>query len=361
MGNLSTLLWAVEVVEQRHGEDLLADLGKIDTEHLVFLACPEVASGDAVNGEQQDHGNDERPAETGSRVSKLVAELNPVVVDPTTGNKCGAIEGSNSVVGEESSEDVTNHTANTVSSEDVKSIVVTDKVLETSGEVAGSTTENAESDGGRSSNVTGSRSDGDQTRDGTGAEANSGPLPLEPPVPEHPGQGTDRSSDLGDHHSLDSPKVGTDGGTTVEAEPTEPEEDSSQDAVSDVVRAVSKLLGAVALTFAKEDGDGKSSGTGGDVDGCTTSKVKTAHLVGPAKTNVPCPVGDGAVDDGDEGESKDQDGSKTGTISESTTSDDYRDAGKHHLVDAVEKLRNRSTTARWLHVDTDQTEVVQIL
>lgn len=192
-------------MQQRHREDLLADLSQVDTEHLVVLACPEVASRNAIDGEEQDHGDDEGPAETRSGVGKLVTELDPVLVDPTTGDKRRTIEGSDPVVGEEGGENVSNHTTNTVCSKDIKSIVVAKHVLETSGKVASGTTNDTKCDSSWGTDVTRGRGDSDQPRDSTGAEAHSRPLPLEPPVPEHPSQGTNGSSNLGNHHSLDSP------------------------------------------------------------------------------------------------------------------------------------------------------------
>lgn len=127
------------------------------------------------------------------------------------------------------------------------------------------------------------------------------------------------------------------------------------------MRTVSKLLGTVALALAEEDGNGKSSGTRGNVHGCPASEVQTAHLVRPAKADVPCPVSDGAVDDGDKGKGEDQDGPETSTISEGTACDDNGDASEHHLVDAVKELRNSSSAGGCIDVDAHQSEVVQVL
>lgn len=359
--NLSIALRTVEIVQERQVKNLLTDLSQIDTEQLVVLASPEVATRNTVDSKQEDHGEDERPTHTRERVGKLVTKLNPVMVDPTTTDRGDAVKVGHTRIGKESSKDVADKTTNTVRSKDIKSVIVAKNVLEASGKVACGTTDDTESQGRGGSNVTGSRCDSNQTRNGTGTESHSRPLAFEPPIPEHPSQATDGSRNVGHHHRLNRPQVGTDLGTTVEAEPTEPEEDGAEDDVGDVVRTVSQLFGTVAITSAEEDRDGEGSGTGRDVHGCTSCEIETTHNVGPTETDVPSPVGDGVVDDGSPAEGEDEDGTETGTISEGTTSDDDGDSGKHQLVDAVEKLRDESTAGRRLHVDTDETEVVQVL
>ncbi|KAI3476989.1 hypothetical protein L1887_61419 [Cichorium endivia] len=357
--DFGALLGPVEVVQQREGEDLLSDLGQVDTQRLVLFRRTEVAAGNAVDGEQQDQREHKAPAETRCRVGELVAELDPVVVDPSTGNGRRAVERRHAVVGEEGSKNVANHTADTVCRKDVERIVVAEQVLEARGKVAGGTADDTEGNGSGSAHVTGSGRDGHETRDGAGAEADGGPLALEPPVPEHPGECTDRRGDLGDHHGLHGTQVGAERRAAVEAEPAEPEEDGAEDAVADVVRAVRQLLRAVTLALAQEDRDGERSRAGRDVHGRTTSKVKTTHHVGPAKTDVPGPVGDRVVDDRRPAERKDHHGPQARTVGKRTARDDHRDGGEHHLVDAVQQLRQHRASGRGTNVHAHQTKVVQ--
>lgn len=359
--NLCAVLWANKVVKQRHHHDLFSDLSEIDTQRLVLLARSEVAARDAVDGEQQDERNHKRPTETGSRVGKLITKLNPVLVDPTTRDRSGTVKRRNAVVGKDTSKQVAHNTTNTVSSKDVESIIVTEKVLETSGKVASRTTEHAKGNSCGRSDVTRSWRDSDQTRDGTRAETDSRPLALQPPVPEHPGETTDRGSHLSDHHGLNSTKVGTKSRTTVEAEPAKPQQHGSQDDVGNVVGSVGQLLRAVPLTLAEEDRDGERSGTRRDVNRCTTGEVETTHDVGPTLADVPCPIGDGIVDNSAPAEGENENGTQSSTVGKRTAGNHRGDGGEHHLVDAEEQLWKPGPSCRRPNVDVDQTKVVKVL
>lgn len=73
----------------------LAELGVIETEVLVIDVDTEAETGDEVHEEEDQAGQDERPDETGDGTSKLVAELDVVVLDPATIDDQGTIERSN--------------------------------------------------------------------------------------------------------------------------------------------------------------------------------------------------------------------------------------------------------------------------
>lgn len=68
---------------------------------------------------QDDGGDNERVGKAGNRVSELVSELDVVVVEPASRNLGETVEASNASLGEEASEEVTNDTADTVSSENL--------------------------------------------------------------------------------------------------------------------------------------------------------------------------------------------------------------------------------------------------
>lgn len=61
------------------------------------------------------------------------------------------------------------------------------------------------------------------TDDGPGAEANSGPLPLETPVEDEPGNTSNGSGEVGDDAGRDGSEVGGESGSSVESKPSEPE------------------------------------------------------------------------------------------------------------------------------------------
>jgi hypothetical protein len=70
----------------------LAELAVIKTHLLLLGADAKAKTGDEVHDEQDDAGHDEGVRETRHAVSELVSELDPVVVDPTTGDDGNAIE-----------------------------------------------------------------------------------------------------------------------------------------------------------------------------------------------------------------------------------------------------------------------------
>ena len=98
-------------------------------------------------------------------------------------------------------------------------------------------------------------SDGNQTRDSARAEPNSGPLALQAVIPEHPGDSTDRGSEVGDDTGRGCADVRSQGATTVKSEPTEPEEDGSDNNVCGVVGLVGEFLGSITGPPSEVDGD----------------------------------------------------------------------------------------------------------
>lgn len=78
----------------------LAELAVIETHLLLLRADTQRQARDEVHEEQDHAGQDERVGEPGNAVGDLVAELDPVVVDPAAGNLGGAVEVGNVVPGD---------------------------------------------------------------------------------------------------------------------------------------------------------------------------------------------------------------------------------------------------------------------
>lgn len=220
----------------------------------------------------------------------------------------------------ETSEQVADQTTNGVDSEDIQSIIHAKQELQLGGVVAGNGTDNTEDEGSPGSNETGARSDCDQTGNDTGAEPDSGPLALKTVVKQAPSNTTDRGSEVSHNGSHDSTQVSGQGRTGVEAEPSNPEEDGSNNNMSDIVGTVVKLVGAVATTLAEHQGVSQSSGTGSNVDRSTTSEVEATQLEDPTG-RIPGPASDGIVDDGSPDEHEDDAGQHATTFSNSTDSE----------------------------------------
>jgi hypothetical protein len=64
----------------------LANLGIIDTHDLIFLGSAKAEAGNEVHDEKDNAGSKEGISHSGDRVSKLVSQLDIVLVDPATIN-----------------------------------------------------------------------------------------------------------------------------------------------------------------------------------------------------------------------------------------------------------------------------------
>lgn len=161
--------------------------------------------------------------------------------------------------------------------------------------------------GSPSRNETRTRSDSDQSRNHTGAETNSRPLSLKTIIQHTPSNTTHASGQVGHHSSHNRTHVSSKCRSSIESEPTNPQEDGTDDNVCNVVRTVVELVGSVSATLSEHDGVGESCASGGDVDGGSTCKIETTHFEDPAG-GVPGPAGDGIVDDGGPDEHEDDTG-----------------------------------------------------
>lgn len=276
---------------------------------------------------------------------------------------------------EETGQEGTDHTSHTVRGEDVESLVDVEQELELGGKVGTDGSEETNSDGSWSTNVTRSRGDTNKTGDGTGAETDSGELFLESPVEQHPGDGTDRSGEVGNDTGLNSSEVGRESRSTVEAEPSEPEEHRAEDDVGGVVGLVGESLGTVSSSFTKVDGDSKGGSSRVDVDGCSSGEIETTEDERPT-VRVPGPACDGAVDDGEPDEEEDHDGANLGSLGKATNREDSGDElevvsgepsrfgrtthTEHALVGAEEQSWNSRRTDRWVSEHALEAEVLQV-
>jgi hypothetical protein len=161
----------------------------------------------------------------------------------------------------ETRQEVADNTTNGVLSEHIEAFVNADQELDLGAEVASDRANNAEDDSGPRRNETGTRGDGDETSNDTGTETHGAPLPLKTVIEENPSQATDAGSNVGNNAGHDGAGVGSKSGTTVEAEPANPEEDGSKNDVGDIVGAVRQAADlAVAGTLSEHQGIRESSG-----------------------------------------------------------------------------------------------------
>lgn len=176
----------------------LSHLGIIDTDNLCLFSGAQTKAGDKVHDPEDEGGHDERVAETGAAVCELVAELDPVVVDPATVDDGEAVESGNLLLGKEGGEDVTDHTTDTVRGKDIERVIIVEDKLELCGKVAHGTGDDTKCDRGGWTDETRSGCDGNETDDATRAETDNGPFTLETVIPEHPGETGNGSGEVGD-------------------------------------------------------------------------------------------------------------------------------------------------------------------
>lgn len=108
-----------------------AKLVVVHTHELGLLGGTELQPGDSVDGEGKDEGDDEGVCGHGKDVGDLNIELLPVLVDETAGDASVDPVKTNNVVGsEETVENETDHTSDTVLSEDIHSVINPDEIFD---------------------------------------------------------------------------------------------------------------------------------------------------------------------------------------------------------------------------------------
>jgi hypothetical protein len=111
----------------------LANLGIVDTQDLSLFGGTQGQAGNEVHDEEDEAGSDKGVCGTRDGIGQLVSELDPVVVEPATGDDSVAIEMRYVIRSEEGSEDIADETADGVFSEDVEGIIDTNEELELGG------------------------------------------------------------------------------------------------------------------------------------------------------------------------------------------------------------------------------------
>ena len=197
------------------------------------------------------------------------------------------------------------------------------------GKVTNCSSHDTKNDRGPWSDETGGWSSSDETRDTSGTPSDHGPLAGESPIKKNPGDGTKHGSQVGVPASHGSTHVGTESRSTVEAQPTEPEEDGSESNKRNVVWT--EVQHHLLLTAAENHGVCKSGQTGSNFDRSSTSVVVDTPLESPS-VDVPNPASDWAVDDGGPEEDKDHHWNQTTTLSDSADDDSSGGSTELHLM-----------------------------
>lgn len=228
----------------------LANLGVVNTQNLRFFGGAKAQSGDQVHDEEDETGAEEGVGEAGAGVGDLVAELDPVPVEPAAGDGGHAVEVRYVVCREEAGEDIPDEASNSVLREDVEGIVNTKDELQLRRVVGSRGAQDAVDDGRPRGDVTTPRRNRDQPGHNTRAEPDRRPLLLESVVENTPRDASHRCRQVRDYSGHYSPQIRRQRRSSIEAEPTHPQEHRADNNMRDVVRPVIQLVRAVAASLA---------------------------------------------------------------------------------------------------------------
>ncbi|CRK19747.1 hypothetical protein BN1708_000412 [Verticillium longisporum] len=317
----------------------LANLGVVNAQDLRVLVHAQPQPRNHVHEEKNHTRAHKRVGASRERVGHLVRNLDPVTVDPPAVDRADVVECRNVVGREEGRQNVAHEAANAMHGKNVEGVIDAQEELELGGVVGKRRTARAEDERRPERHVARAGRDGDETGDDAGTEADGGPLALEAVVEHTPRDATDAGRQVRHAGRHDGPQVGGQGRSGVEAEPADPEEDGADDNVGDIVGAIVELVRAVATTLAEHHRVRESSGARGNVDGGAAGKVEAAHAAGPTR-RVPCPAGNGVVDDGRPDEHEDDAGQHAPTLGDGASSESDGDGGEHALVESKQEIRD---------------------
>ena len=146
--------------------------------------------------------------------------------------------------------------------------------------------------------------------------------------------------------------------TTVESEPSEPNEDGTKEDQSGVVRLAVRWLTST-LALAQNKGVGQTCPAGSDVNGSTSGEVKGREVEKPS-IGVPSPASDRAVDYGSPAEGKHQARQNASTFKRATDDDLNCASAEEQLVQTEDNLGNIGITRRRSCRDVLQTKVCHV-
>ncbi len=224
----------------------------VHSDNLSHLGRPKGSNERSVVENKHDSKSDTgAPSGDGSTVSQLLGKLNPFAIQPSTWDLKVSVIVGNGSLGENTRQQRSDVTSEGVDREDIHHIVDAHRTLQNGGKVRYNSRNDTDQQSSRHADESGSWSDGNQTSNSTGAETDNRPLALQTEIKEHPSQTSSRRSEVGrvDRHS--GTKIRTESGSTVETDPTHPEESGTENNVRNVVRLEEQSFGTVTVTRAK--------------------------------------------------------------------------------------------------------------
>ena len=201
--------------------------------------------------------------------------------------------------------------------------------------------EDADDEGGPRLDVGGGGRDRGQTGDRADARTDEGGLAFHLPFEQEPEEERGGGGDFGIHRRDDGGAIGEKGGTSVEAEPTEPEETGTESDERNVVRVRVDVVTLELLAVGQSHDGGQGGETGGGVHDNAAGEILDALASHPAFS--PHPVAEGEVHKVHPDDDEDDVRHESHAIGERASHESRRDDGEHALETGDEKLGNVST------------------
>lgn len=301
----------------------------IHTKKLGLFGGTEVQARNQVDSLGNDGGHDECVSSRGHDIGDLDVKDLPVVVDPAaSGASVDTVQADNVVSGEEGVEEETDDATDSVFGPHVERVINSNQELNLGSKVAAYAGNDAKKDAGPGRDEPRGRSGSDKSRDSTGTPTDERPLLSKAVIEKTPGHGGEHGGQAGVPAGHGSTEVGTEGRTTVETQPTEPKEDSSQCDKGDVVGT--EVEHHLLVTATEDPGVGEGGSSGSDFDGATAGIVEDTVLETPA-VGVPGPAGERAVHKGGPAEGEDHAWYNATSLGGSTNNESCRDTAELHL------------------------------
>lgn len=230
------------------------ELVVVHAEEFSFFGSAEVETGDVVDDKGKDGGDDKGIGGRGDDVGDLDVHLAPVPLEETSGNDASvdAVEADDVVGTENGIEEQTNHAADGVLSKHVESIVNAEEILDYIKEsaeqlaqsslyltfssiIAHGSSHDTNDNGTPWSDETRCRCSSNKTGDTSGTPADHGPFACESEIEHRPDRSSEHGDEIGVPAGHDSAEISAKGGTSVEAQPTEPQKSCSKNDEGNVV------------------------------------------------------------------------------------------------------------------------------
>jgi len=173
------------------------------------------------------------------------------------------------------------------------------------GKVTNRACNNAENDTGPRCDVTRCRCGSDETRDASGTPTDHRPLSSQPPIEKNPSDCSEHGRKVGVPASHGGTQVCAECRTTVESQPSKPEEYGAERDQGHVVG--SEVQHHLLLTPTKHHRICQSGQSGSNLDGSTSGVVHHTPAIAPT-IGIPCPASDRTVDESRPAEDEDHGG-----------------------------------------------------